>query len=37
MSPCCNAYITFFESTLVCKKCYQEQDIKLLFKTGESK
>jgi hypothetical protein len=30
MSTCCNVYVTFFESTLVCKKCYQEQDMETL-------
>jgi hypothetical protein len=30
MSACCNAYVTFFDSTLVCKKCYQEQDMETL-------
>jgi hypothetical protein len=27
MSACCNASVTFFESTLICKKCYTEQDL----------
>jgi hypothetical protein len=31
MSVCCNVYVTFFESTLVCKKCYQEQDMETLY------
>lgn len=30
MTTCCNAYVTFFESTLVCKKCYTEQDMETL-------
>ena len=31
MSVCCNVYVTFFESTLACKKCYQEQDMETLY------
>ena len=27
MSTCCNTNVTFFESTLVCKRCYKEQDL----------
>ena len=30
MSTCCNAYVTFFDSTLVCKKCYREQGLETL-------
>ena len=30
MSTCCNAYVTFFDSTLVCKKCYKEQGFEAL-------
>ncbi len=30
MSTCCNASVTFFDSTLICKKCYQEQDLGVL-------
>jgi hypothetical protein len=32
MSTCCNAYVTFFDSTPVCKKCYQEQSLETLEK-----
>jgi hypothetical protein len=31
MSTCCNVYVTFFDSTLVCKKCYKEQDMETLY------
>jgi hypothetical protein len=30
VSDCCNAYVTFFDSTLVCKKCYKEQGLETL-------
>ena len=30
MSSCCNAYVTFFESILICKKCYKQQSLEVL-------
>lgn len=30
MTECCNAYVTFFDSTLICKNCYEEQPIEML-------
>ena len=30
VSDCCNAYVTFFVYTLVCKKCYFEQGLEAL-------